>query len=549
MKKSKVLFIIMAISIILSACSGNNPNNDSSNNEGTPNNGQETSSDKDLYGGALVVATKLEPSSFVYNYVWDGAIPYISRNIFSKLVAYDESSGELYGDLAESWSNSDDLKTYTFNLRKNVKWHDGQPFTSADVKWTIDSILEYGEGANAYKMLSLVDEVETPDDYTVVLKLEKPIGTMVNNVADYYGFEVLPKHLYEGTDVINNPNNIKPVGTGPFIFEEHVIGSHCKLKANKDYFGDGPYLDEVVFVFTPSETTAMTSIEAGESGWMTASPAFAEVERLKKVNGVSVDIEPSSITQWMGFNMDGSREYISDPIVREAIIHAIDNKEISEKLYMGLVKPATSWYTTKIDWADNKDARLPEKDVEYANKLLDDAGYTRKPDGYRFTLVYRCFPTSIFGTTDIPIFVTQQLDAVGIKVVVEQYEWALRTEMLDNKRDWDLCAGGGDRGPDASNFTSYLTTNSASNKMRYENGEVDSLFDQGIQEAEYDKRAPYYFKIQEIIARDIPLYNFVEYGIPRVYSQDYTGFFWQENSGNSANHMVNTVQWKGGEAK
>lgn len=545
MKRSKIILIIMIISIILSAgCTSKNVDY----NQGTviteePNNNN--GDKKDDVGGSLVVATKLEPSSFVYNYKWDGAIPYINRNIFSKLVAYDESTGELYGDLAEDWSSSDDLKTYTFNLRKNVKWHDGTPFTSADVKWTIENILEYGAGANAYKMLRLVGVVETPDDYTVVLILEKPIGTMVNNVADYYGFDILPKHLYEGTDVDNNPYNSEPVGTGPFMFEEHVIGSHTTLKANKDYYGDGPYLDEVIFVYTPSETTAMTSIEAGEAGWMTASPAFAEVGRLNKLQGVAVDIQNSSITQWMGFNMDGTREHISDPVVREAITYALDNDDISNKLYMGLVKPATSWYTTLIDWADNKDFRIPETDVEYANKLLDDAGYSKKADGYRFELVYRTFPTSIFGTTDIPIFVTQQLDAVGIKVVVEQYEWALRTEMLDNKRDWDLCAGGGDRGPDASNFASFLLSNSASNKMLYKNEEIDLLFDLGVQEADLSKRAPHYYKIQEIISKDLPLYNFVEYGLPRVYNKDYTGFFWQEDSGNSANHMVNTVKWLG----
>lgn len=537
--KISVFFIIICLFFLVGCTSkeANNENKSKENNSGNTN--------EQVDGGSLVVATKLEPSSFVYNYTWDGAIPYINRNIFSKLVAYDDSSGELYGDLAESWDYSDDLKTYTFNLRKNVTWHDGTPFTSADVKWTIDSILEYGEGANAYNKLSSVEKVEIPDDFTVIITLKQPLGTFVNNVADYYGFEILPKHLYEGTDVNSNPNNVKPIGTGPFIFVEHNIGSHVTLKANKDYFGDGPYLDEVIFAFTPSETTAMTSIEAGEAGWMTASPAFAEIERLKNTPGINVDMQPSSITQWMGFNMDGSRKYISDPAVREALTYALDNNEISEKLYMGLVNPATSWYTTVIDWADNKDIRLPKTNIEHANKLLDDAGYARGSDGYRFSLVYRAFATSIFGTTDIPIFVKQQLDAIGVKVEVEQYEWALRTEMLDNKRDWDIFSGGGDRGPDASNFASFLLSNSASNKMLYNNEEIDSLFAQGVQEADYEKRAPYYYKIQEIISKDIPMYNFVEYGLPRVYNEKYTGFPWQDDSGNSANHMVNTVKLKG----
>lgn len=540
MKKTIYILIIALLLGTIVGCTNNQPEVPA-----TPPADSQTEAPEEITDqikGSLVIATKLEPSSFIYNYVWDGSIPYINRNIFNKLVAYDESTGELYGDLAESWSNSEDLKSYTFILRQDVKWHDGTPFTAADVKWTIDSILEQGTSANGYKFLSLVDEVVTPDDFTVILNLKEPIGTMINNVADYYGFDILPKHIYEGTDVLTNPNNQQPIGTGPFKFDEHVIGSHVRLVANTDYFGDGPYLEEVIFAFTPSETTAMTKIEAGEAGWMTASPAFAEIKRLQSANGVKVDMQPSTITQWMGFNMDGGRQYVSDPKVREAIAYALDNKEIAEKLYSGLVKPATSWYTTLIEWADNKEVRQPETDVDYANKLLDDAGYARGNDGYRFTLTYRAFATSIFGTTDIPIFVTQQLDRIGIKVNYEQYEWALRTEKLDNDRDWDLCSGGGDRGPDASNFASYLLSTSASNKMRYVNPEIDELFTQGVQFADTSKRAEYYYKIQEIIAKDIPMFNFVEYGIPRVFSDKYTGFFWQKDSGNSANHMVNTVK-------
>jgi len=501
------------------------------------------------YGGSLVVATKLEPSSFNINYTWDGAVPYINRNILSKLVAYDDSTGEIYGDLAERWENTEDLMSFTFYLREGVKWHDGEPFTSADVKWTIENLLETGSSANGFAKVKTIKGVETPDDLTVVLNLTEPSGVMLNNLADYYGFDILPKHLYEGTDVQNNPANFSPVGTGPFKFVEHVIGSHCTLAANPEYFGDGPYLDSVVFVFTPSETTAMTTIESGEAGWMTASPAFAEVERLRKIPGVAVDMQGSTITQWTGFNMDGSRKEITDPRVREAISYAINNVDIADRLYVGLVKPATSYYTTLIEWADNKQVRQPKFDPAYANQLLDEAGYVRGADGYRFGLVYRCFPTSIFGTTDIPTLVVQYLDAVGIKLEIQQYEWALRTEMLDNNREWDMCSGGGDRGPDAANFASYLLSSSASNKMRYANPQVDELFAKGVKVALFDERAPFYFQIQEIIAKDMPMFNYVEYGVPRVYSTEYTGFFWQEDSGNSANHMVNTVQWAQGVAR
>lgn len=504
--------------------------------------------DGHYYGGTMVVATKLEPPYYVTNYLWDGSVPYVGRNVLSKLVQYDDDSTAIYGDLAESWEFTDDLTCYTFHLREGVKWHDGEAFTSADVKWTVDSILEYGEGANAWEYLSMVESVECPDDYTVVFNLNAPCGTFVGNCADYYGWEVLPAHLYEGTDVINNPYNQAPIGTGPFKFVEHELGSHCTLEANTEYYGEGPYLDKVIFSFTPDVTTAMTALEAGEVACMTATPSFAEADRLATVDGLVVDGDATAIVQWTHFNMDGSRPYISDKVVREAICYAINNEAIANILYMGMVEPSTSWYLSSIDWANNTDVVYPGFDVDYANKLLDDAGYTKGEDGYRFELTYRCFSTSIFGTTDIPTLVAQHLDAIGIKLNVEIYEWALRTEMLDNQRDWDMCSMGGSRGPDPAGFQSFWTAGS-SNKSQYVNEDMLALFAEGSTSADKTIRQASYYAIQEILAEDIPCYNYVEYAYVRPRSVEYDRFSWLPDCGNSAEHMYNTVEWTGGELK
>lgn len=533
MKKWILKCGLLLVMIVLVACS----NSDSSSEE--PKEANETG-EKDT----LIIAAKLEPSNYVINYTWDGATPYINRNIFSKLVAYDDFSGELFGDLAEDWEQSEDLKSYTFHLREGVKWHDGEPFTSEDVKWTMESIIELGNSASGYPTVSVIDKIETPDDHTVIIKLKEKSGVFVQKLADYQGFDILPKHLYEGTDIEDNKYNKEPIGTGPFKFVEHKLGSHVRLSANSDYYGDGPYIDEIVFQFVPSEETALTSIEAGDVDTMTASPAFAEIGRLEKLDKVELEADPTDIVQWISFNMDGTREHISDPVVREAIVTALDNEEIAEKLYMDLVTPSESWYISTIKWSDNMSVRQPQTDVDKANELLDAAGYEIQDDGYRFILKYRAFDTSIFGTTDIPIFVQQQLEKIGIKIEYERFEWALRTEMLDNRRDWDLAAGGGDRGPDPLFFGSFLKSDSATNKMLYKNPRIDELFELGETVGSEEERAKYYYEIQEIISEDIPLYNVVEYYIPRVFNPKYTGFHWQESSINSTNHMYNSVKRK-----
>ena len=554
MKKAIALLLALMMLLSLVACGGNTSNNagntanDTADNTANNTGDAEPTGDGHYYGGTLVVATALEPTFYQTNYQWDGGVVYISHNILSKLCYWDEDTKTMVPDLAESWEASDDLMTWTFHLREGVTWHDGEPFTAADVKWTFDSILEYGDQAYTYTYVKMVESVETPDDYTVVFHMAYPCGTFVESVGDYQGPDILPAHIYEGTDPYTNPANQNPVGTGPFKFVEYEPGNYCRLEANTDYYGDGPYLDEVIYSFTPDLTTATTALEAGEVGWMTATPSFAEADRLATVDGITVETQGTNIVQWTQFNLseEAARPYISDVRVREAICWAIDNQNIADVLYMGYVEPSDNWYTSTVEWAVNRDVEYPGYDVDKANQILDDAGYERGADGYRFELTYRCFTTSIFGTTDIPTLVAQYLDAVGIKLNVERYEWAVRAEYLDENLEWDMCSAGGSRGPDPNSFANVWGY-STSNKTRYYNDEVMSLFEQGTMYATQEERAPYYKEIQEIFAEDIPYYNYIEYSYVRPHGADYINFFWTADCGNAADHMLNTVEWTGGE--
>lgn len=554
MKKAIALLLALMMLLSLAACGGNtnsnagNTANDAADNTANNTGDAEPTGDGHYYGGTLVVATALEPTYYQTNYQWDGGVVYISHNILSKLCYWDEDTKTMVPDLAESWEASEDLMTWTFHLREGVTWHDGEPFTSADVKWTFDSILEYGDQAYTYTYVKMVESVETPDDYTVVFHMAYPCGTFVESVGDYQGPDILPAHIYEGTDPYTNPANQNPIGTGPFKFVEYEPGNYCRLEANTDYYGDGPYLDEVIYSFTPDLTTATTALEAGEVGWMTATPSFAEADRLATVDGITVDTQGTNIVQWTQFNLseEAARPYISDVRVREAICWAIDNQNIADVLYMGYVEPSDNWYTSTVEWAVNRDVEYPGYDVDKANQILDDAGYERGADGYRFELTYRCFTTSIFGTTDIPTLVAQYLDAVGIKLNVERYEWAVRAEYLDENLEWDMCSAGGSRGPDPNSFANVWGY-STSNKTRYYNDEVMSLFEQGTMYATQEERAPYYKEIQEIFAEDIPYYNYIEYSYVRPHGADYINFFWTADCGNAADHMLNTVEWTGGE--
>lgn len=489
----------------------------------------------------LVVSMSYEPKFFNVNYDSDLGAPYQNMNIYSKLLNYNYVNSELHGDLAESWDVSDDGLTYTFHLRQGVKWHDGEPFTAADVIWTINDILREGTAAVSFKMLSDVEKVTAPDDFTVVATLKQPNSAFLSNVASYYGFNILPKHLYEGTDPRTNPYNLAPVGTGPFKFVETVPGSYTAMQANKDYFGEGPYVDGLIFRTIPNLATAMSALEAGETAYSIASPAPGEVARLQATPGIKVDPSNSPIVMWFGFNFD--RKEFQDVRVRTAIAQAINRDEIAQKLYLGLVKPADGYFTSAVAWANNPDAKQPAFDPANAEKLLDEAGYPRGPDGTRFKLTYTAFAFSVWGGPEQGQMIRQYLADIGIEVTVESPEFALFNELIRNKRDFDLVNSGGQRGPDPGEFINFVGTKGSRNVMKWINPEIDTLFAADRLAVTQDQRRDIQFKIQDLVAKDVPVVNLIEYAYMRPYRAEWTGWWWQDGAvGKVGQDMYNLVK-------
>ena len=197
------------------------------------------------YGGTVIVASRSDVSTLNPVWKYDGTAYFISQNIYSTLISMDHGR-KAYGDLASSWDVSDDALTYTFHLRDNVFWHDGVKFSSADVKFTYETCIEKKYPISKY--LSIVKEILAPDDNTIIFKLSEFNAAFIPAFAqasNWYG-QIIAKHLYEGTDIPNNPYNKKPVGTGPFKFVEWKPGQFITVKANENWFHPKPYLDKIV---------------------------------------------------------------------------------------------------------------------------------------------------------------------------------------------------------------------------------------------------------------------------------------------------------------
>lgn len=247
-------------------------------------------------------------------------------------------------DLAESWTVSPDGRAYTFKLRTGVTWHDGQPFSSADVKFTFDEVLLKYYARTKAGLENVLDGIDTPDASTVVMRFKQPYGPLLQRL-DASEAPILPRHIYAGSDVQNNPANLRPVGTGPFKFVEYQKGESVRLVRNERYFKPGlPYLDELIFKIIPQASTATLALEHGEVDYLLA-PAEADVARLRQNAGIVVAISAgsaggSNCQDTLIFNL---RRPPFDKIeVRQAFAYAIDRQQILDQVKFALGKVAAS---------------------------------------------------------------------------------------------------------------------------------------------------------------------------------------------------------------
>ncbi|HSC70752.1 MAG TPA: ABC transporter substrate-binding protein, partial [Candidatus Methylomirabilis sp.] len=226
--------------------------------------GTAPSLEKPKYGGTFVVAIVNDPTTLNPATSSDFYVKIISGTVFDTLVNLDFNLTPV-PRLATSWDVSKDGLTYTFHLAK-ATWHDGKPLTSEDVKFTVEQVLgPYHPSGAQYK--DRIQEIQTPNPQTVVFRLKTPFGPFLVMLAnDLY---IVPKHIYQGTDILKNPARLTPVGTGPFKLAEWKKGDYVRVVRNPDYFMEGkPYLDEIVFKVAADAGARMLAFEKGEIDYL-----------------------------------------------------------------------------------------------------------------------------------------------------------------------------------------------------------------------------------------------------------------------------------------
>ncbi|HXZ07795.1 MAG TPA: ABC transporter substrate-binding protein, partial [Paraburkholderia sp.] len=238
------------------------------------------------HGGTLTWLVAPEPASIVPLTTTAGGNAEIGPKVVEGLLTYDK---DLNPEplLATAWSVSPDGLQYRFSLRHGVKWHDGKPFTSADVAFSILTLKQvHPRGRSTF---ANVTDVKTPDPYTAIVELSKPAPFLLTALS---GSEspIIPKHLYEGTDIAANPYNSAPVGTGPFVFKSFEHGSHILLERNPDYWDKPkPYVDKIIVRFLPDGAARAAALESGAANLGDQVIPLSDVKRFATLPNFDVD--------------------------------------------------------------------------------------------------------------------------------------------------------------------------------------------------------------------------------------------------------------------
>ncbi|MET0876135.1 MAG: ABC transporter substrate-binding protein, partial [Tardiphaga sp.] len=328
-------------------------------------------------GGMINAVIQPEPPGLMLAQIQNGPTQMVSGNIFEGLLRYDQKLVPQPG-LAESWTVSEDAKTYTFKLKPGVTWHDGKPFTSADVLFSIEMLKQ--THARARNNMVQVDKVTAPDDLTVVFTLKQPFGPFLG-IFEVGSMPMIPKHLYEGTDYKTNANNNAPIGTGPFMFKEWKKGSFIRLVKNPNYHVKGkPYLDEIYWQIIPDAAARAVAYETGKVDVLTGgSVDVYDVERLSKL--------PNSCMTTKGWEMFAPHAWLTPNVrngilgnkqFRQGLMYAIDREFGKDVVWGGLGKLPTGPISSKTKFYS---AEVPKYgyDVAKAKELIKASGYKGEP--------------------------------------------------------------------------------------------------------------------------------------------------------------------------
>ncbi|HEU5139130.1 MAG TPA: peptide-binding protein, partial [Bacillales bacterium] len=484
---------------------------------GSDTNNEETTGPQD--GGDLITAVNGQPTNFNAYYYSDTASGDIAGLMFNGLIKVNKEIAP-EGDLAKDWEISDDGLTYTFHLRKGVKFHDGKPMTSADVKFSYNIPRSEDYTGPRASSFSVIKSIETPDDYTVKISLKNKYAPFLLETATY---PILPKHLLKDVPIKDMEkaefNTSNPVGTGPYKFVEWKKGQYVKVKANENYFAGRPHIDTITVKAVSDANSRMAQFQAGQINFM-----WGETTQAKTINALE-DQGKAKVKRTLGLNYDYIGWNQKNPLfqsktVRQALTHAINRKGILKAAVNGEGKIANTPGSPLQKWSYNPDVPVFAYNPEKAKKMLASEGWKdHNGDGtidkngkeFKFTILSN---KGNQRRKTIGEIVQQNLKKVGIDAQPKLMEWSAELEKI-NPPNWDYDAVilgwalGAD--PDPKQIFSATEIKKGLNFVWYKpDQKIEKLMQENSKVTDREKRGEMIKEIQAAIAEDQP-YTFLYY--------------------------------------
>jgi peptide/nickel transport system substrate-binding protein len=458
-------------------------------------------------GGTLIIGETAEPTALNSALTTAGPTGVVATKIFDALLSYDLEF-KPQPQLAVDWKSSPDGQTITMLLRPGVTWHDGTPFTSADVAFSVLEVWKKYNGRGRTTFANVV-AVDTPNALTAVWRLSKPAPYLLKALAASES-TVLPRHLYSGTDILDNPRNNMPVGTGPFRFSRWERGVGITLDRNPHYWdAPRPYLDQLIIRYLPDGTSLGLALEAG-SVHVANAVTLRDLSHLERNPALKIEVLPKSYSPTqtqLDLNLD--RPVFREVRVRQAFAHAIDRSFILQNVWHGYGAVADS--PIPLGLGDFHAGDLPSYpfDLQKAEQLLDAVGLKRGADGTRLRIFNDPNPQSPVMQTALHIRST--FARIGVSVEVRSQDFGEYVNRVYTRRDFDTALFIGGFGPDPAIAVQryYWSKNfqpgvAFSNDAHYANQRVDQLLESAQVEIEAQRRSVLYHEFQRIAMTELP---------------------------------------------
>jgi len=459
-------------------------------------------------GGTLIEGSTTDVRTFNPVLSSDVYSSLICGLVYSSLVDIDPDTVQPVPSLATKWDISPDGKTYTFTLKPGIKWHDGQPFTADDVKFSYDAYMNGDTGTPRAGILNQrIASVDVKDPLTVVFTLKDVIAPFITTNM----YPIIAKHLFQSVpakEYRTAAPSQSPVGTGPFRFKSYKQADNVTLVANPDFHLGAPALDTYIYKFVKDSTVLLQQLKTGEVDFAVVTPDNFD-EAKKQTNFNTITYDTFSFTYY-GYNLD--RPVLQDAKVRQALLYALDRKTMVQKIKYGLSTVAVGTMPV-ASWAYQPDKITMKYDYDpmKAMQLLDDAGWKPGADGIRVKdgkkLSFDLWTYSGQKVNDQYVQVMQESwKAIGVDMRPNQEEFSIFMDRITKSFDFDVCLLGFSWGVDPDQTTMFDSTQHLTgfNSFDYKSDKVDALLAQGLHTLDQDKRKAIYVDMQNALLADLP---------------------------------------------